>query len=176
MSNNALNHITGSLSDLKDIIVPKSAGFFPPAPAWFAAAVLLAFFFIRWGVRKYTAYQENRYRREAEKQLSLLEKIIQTSTDQDQRVKAAMALPVLLKQTAIAAYKREKVARLSQDQWLAFLDKKASMTSFSRESGQVLTWCAYGPSEKISAVPRESFTALAAVIRKWIRKHAKEKA
>jgi Domain of unknown function (DUF4381) len=164
-------NITGNLSELQDIIVTDSIGFYPPAPAWGPIAFLLAWFLIRRGYRSFRSYQANRYRREAEHQLSLLEKIILTAGDPGQCRRAAMALPGLLKQTAISAYKRETVASLNLDKWLAFLDETSGMTDFSGKTGRLLLLCAYGTPDQITGIAQEEVVQLIAVARKWIRKH-----
>ena len=174
MSNQAPIKITGSLSDLQDIIIPESVSIFPLAPAWYAAAGILAFLLIRFGIRRYKSFRENRYRRDAGKELDHLEKIILDSNDPKDKVRGAMALPGLLKQTAISAYKRKTVAGLSQEAWSAFLDKKGSMKAFSGETGRLLSICAYGTPEQISALSESSRKELIAIIRKWIQKHLKE--
>lgn len=167
-------NLTGNLSELQDIIVPDSIGFFPPAPAWGAAAFLLAFFLIRQGYRLFWAYQANRYRREAQKRLDRLEKIILTDSDPGQRRRAAMTLPELLKQTAISAYSRETVAALSQDRWLEFLNEHGRTTDFSGDPGRLLLVCAYETPDRISAVSQSDFMALIIAIGKWIKKHKTE--
>lgn len=174
MSNPSPVKITGSLSDLQDIIIPDSASFLPPAPAWYAAAGLIAFFLIRFSIKRYKVFQENRYRRDAVKELDRLEKIILSSNDAKARAKCAMALPVLLKQTAISAYERRTVADLSRERWFSFLDKKGSMKAFSGESGRILSICAYGSPDQINALSESSYTELIAMIRQWIQTHLKE--
>jgi hypothetical protein len=94
----------------------------------------------------------NRYRREALRQLAL------ATPDQ---------FSALLKRTALAVWPREKVASLSGDDWLKFLDDTATTKSFQTIPGNRIEELAL----LRSVTPSEDEQALRAIAADWIRRH-----
>jgi len=88
---------------------------------------------------------------------------------EDGRV-ALSALPALLKWTAIAATSRAKVATLSGDEWLRFLDRSLGGHEFERGSGRLLSRIAYS-NAATPEISREQIDSLITLSRRWIERH-----
>ena len=151
----------GSLDRLHDIAVPPPVSWWPPAPGWCVlggiALVVLGSFALAGLVR----WRRDRYRREA---LTELDRI----TRDPLAPSSLSAVAELVKHVALAACPRDRVASLTGDAWLAFLDKSGRTDVFTRGAGRVLREAAYrknGPHE-----PREILN-LAGVVRLWIKHH-----
>jgi hypothetical protein len=108
-------------------------------------------------------YRANAYRRESIKTLFIIEKRFE-STQEFECVNEAMAV---VKQVAIVTYGRNKVADLSGDHWLQFLDDNFKTETFVPFSSVIQT-ALY--QNKISNI--ESTKPLFSVIKNWIKKHA----
>lgn len=163
--------LTGSLSELQDIIMPEAVGFFPPAPGLYPIGLILIAIAVNFFINQYRNYKQNRYRRQAMDQLKGLEKIIISSSDETLRINAASSLPVLLKRTAITAFGREKTAALSQNSWMNFLNSKISRTRFSSDMAGILSICAWGSKDQILAISRDTFKELLSLMGAWITTH-----
>ncbi len=142
--------------------------------AWISLGFFLSFLVIRLVIRQAAAYRHNRYRRQALKLVSAIEKDLFSSGHADNLVSLASSLPALLKQTAITAFGRKTVAGLNQNEWIAFLNASAPGVTFSPETAQVLTTCAYGSFTRINALHKTSLTQFINLIKKWIKTHKKE--
>lgn len=131
----------------------------PPPPAWtpqtvgwyvlFTIAGLLVLWMIVHLVRRWFA---NRYRREALRELALL---------------PPEQFAALLKRTALAAWSREKVASLSGEAWLTFLDESADGNLFHRSPADRIEEMALR-SETLSSEDEQSLRKTTA---EWIRRH-----
>jgi hypothetical protein len=147
----------GSLDRLHDIVTPPPAPWWPPAPAWYALGAIvfvllavLAWRGIAWWVR-------NRYRRAA---LAELPKLEAAAGEAD----TLPALAELVKRVGLVAFPRERVAALSGDEWLAFLDRTGATDTFTRGPGRKLE-AGYEPGTH--RVSPELFAA----VRHWIQHH-----
>ena len=136
---------------LRDIHLPEAISWWPPAPGWWLlfalllAVVALCFFLIK-------LWRRGRLRREARMALQQ----IQISYKQQQDgVRLATDLSVLLRRIAISRYPQTEVAALTDSQWLTFLDqgiaKSKAAGGFSQGVGQVLTVAPYRPNVEIDA-------------------------
>ena len=82
------------------------------------------------------------------------------------------SLSALLKRVAMTAYSRERVASLSGEAWLQFLNQQVAGRGLAKEWGQCLKTAPYqtdGP-----AVSSEERRALIERVRQWIRHHRPE--
>jgi hypothetical protein len=151
----------GSLDRLHDIATPPTVPWWPPALGWFVVAgiALAALGLVAWlGIVR---WQHSRYRREA---LSELDRIAR-----DPRASSSVAhVAELVKRVALAAYPRDRVASLTGDAWLAFLDATGGTDAFTRGAGRVLKDAAY---RKEAVGNRSDFVNLAGVVRQWIAHH-----
>lgn len=149
-----------SLSRLHDVIAPDPVPLWPLAPGWLWLLGMLALVLAALGLRGLIRFQRNRYRREALRELAQL----QARADAD----VLADLSVLLKRTALTAFPREQVARLTGEPWFAFLDRSGG-TDFSGGTGRILedaTYHAAAPGPEAN-----SLQPLFAEVRQWIQQH-----
>ena len=151
----------GSLDRLHDIAVPPPVPWWPPAPGWYilGGMVLALLGLAAWAAL--ARWRRDRYRREA---LGDLDRI---ARDPD-APSSISAVAELVKRVALAAYPRDRVASLTGDAWLAFLDATGGTDAFTRGAGRALKDAAYRRD-----APREpsELRGLADVVRHWITHH-----
>ena len=158
-----------NLEQLKELaaplIPPDAMGIWPPDPwVWglvAGLAVLLGLWlWWRW-------YQRTRTRRYAYNELEAIAQRYQESGDAQRYL---YELNLLLRRIAVRNFQREKVAALTGEDWLDFLDwsrgrRRTEDPGFREGSGKVLAWGAY------QAQP-DSFDAdsLQQLVKAWIRR------
>jgi len=149
--------------ELKPLLEPEAVRLSFETPGWYilGAVVLLALIFVT--IKWISFYKQNAYRREALKNLALIESRFQQQND-----KACVndAL-VLLKMVAIQAFGRPKVAQLYGEEWLVFLEKKGKDTPFQNYSSSILSM-AY--NQKLSDI--NEIKSIFSLTQKWIKTHA----
>lgn len=108
------------LSALKDIHLPQTGGFWPPAPGWWfvALALLLIIGVVIWLVRR--RIQQSRWVRQAKAELAELARTA------DQSPQWFAQLNSLLKRAARQRYPELHPEALSGEAWVAFLLSKAA--------------------------------------------------
>jgi hypothetical protein len=148
----------GSLDRLHDIVTPPPVPWWPPAPGWYVVGgvglVLL-------GVAAWAAvgrWWAGRYRRAALRELDQLPR----------GGKVVPAVAELLKRTALAAFPRDRVASLTGDRWLQFLNATGRTEDFTRYPGTVLGDAQYQPGPVLTD---EHESTLLLIARHWIRHH-----
>lgn len=147
---------TANLSRLHDLVELPPIVWWPPAPGWDVAGILLLVLLL-WSLYRWAVWwRKNAYRREALKLLKALP--VDTSS--------LPKLDELLKRVALSAYPREQVASLNGVAWLEFLDRAANSKEFMKGAGRVLGEAAY-VSENSQADVRPVMT----VAENWIRQH-----
>lgn len=157
-----------SLQNLHDIIVPVSVSWLPPAPGWYALTGTLCVAGSWLLLHKYLQWKRNSYRREA---LALLQKL-RVELEHPQRYGEQLPkLPQLLKRTAIAAYGRERVAHLSGDEWLAFLDTSSGSDRFTAGSGRFVFDCAYESGDSLSQLTYDQVNGTVEAVTFWFNSH-----
>jgi len=150
-----MNGDPADLANLRDIVLPSTIPWWPPAPGiWILLAGLLAAALAA-SVRAFRHYRANAYRREAVRELDGL-------TDMT-------GIMPLLKRAAMVAYGREAVASLSGDAFLAFLDRTGGTGAFTSGPARLLPSLAY--SKEASPTPGDLDRAVADA-RRWLRKHS----
>jgi len=150
------------LDQLKDIHLPEAVGFWPPASGWWllAAAFIAA---LLTGIFLYHRHQKSAYRRSAVRQLNSL---FSDYPQPQQSQQIAALLNQLLKAVAQQSYSTNQVSRLTESQWLNFLDSSANMQSFVQGPGQILASAPYDQNSRISDA-----AALKQCCTQWIRRH-----
>lgn len=155
------------LQQLRDIHLPAAVSWWPPAPGWWllliAALISLAIAFL-W-LRNHR--RKNRYRRLALQHLHTLRDQWRQQERQQQRDDGALtqAINRLLKQTALAAYPRQRVAALTGADWLLFLDSGLKQPRFTEPELRALASTYQATPQTISAA------ALFDASEYWIRRH-----
>ena len=157
-----------SLQNLNDIIEPAAVRFWPPAPGvWMILALVLLWISV--GVAMlWFRRRQNAYRRAGMRELLNIRLRMNTP---DGRKVAVQELSVLLKRVALTAFPREKVAALSGDNWLAFLDASMGGGRFSSPAGNLLAESAYRPSDFSLEVSDRQIDELFNLAEKWIQRH-----
>ena len=107
-----------------DILEPDPIPFTFETIGWKILGVVLVLIAIFGFYKWLKLYKKNAYRREALKQISLVE--VGSLTSQEQ----LNQLNIILKQVAILAFGREQVAELFGENWLLFLDSKNKKSEF----------------------------------------------
>ena len=131
-------------------------------------AVVVLIVAVWWGYKRYRSWLANRYRGVALKQLEGLERQL---SDTANRVNALTAIPVLVKQTALQCYPREKVAELHGATWLAFLNASYGGTGFTEGTGKILPALAYQSPTTLQQFPKSTVKELVELVKTWIKKH-----
>ncbi len=145
---------------IEEIHMPEPVAWWPAAPGWRVLGLLLLAFVLYRFVRACRRWWRNRYRREA---LRRLEAFLGAG-----RREALRHLPFLLKATALRAYPRDRVAGLSGEPWLAFLDSRYKGPSF-RKDGLLLSVAYRDPAAWDFS--KERGDALITMARRWIKEH-----
>ena len=156
-----------SLQNLKDIVEPAAVGFWPPAPGvWLllALALLWSGFGVALG---WLRWRQDAYRRAGVRELLTIRGRLEAEGPKE----AIHELAVLLKRVALTAFPRDRVASISGDNWLAFLDATMRGGTFAGASGKLLTDSLYrstGVSFEISHQQVEELFERAGT---WIKRH-----
>jgi hypothetical protein len=162
---------TSTLGHLHDIVFPEPVSWVPQTVGWWAALVLVGLLLGWVGYATYNRWQANRYRRLALNQLRQIEAELCTL---DRRVTALLELPVLMKQTVLACWKRSDVASLTGEDWLRFLDESYCGKGFTQGPGRLLPTLAYSPPStlhQLSNIGSDEVKKLIVLIREWIQHH-----
>lgn len=145
------------LSQLRDIHVPVTGGFWPPAPGWWILAVLLVAALMGFVWLFLRRRKRNRWQRLAKTELARLA----GSASPDPLWFAQ--LNTLLKQAARERYPDQHPEALSGEAWVAFLlTTAAADPAASRPVAEALVRSAWQPT--VSADPTEAL----AFARRWL--------
>jgi len=156
-----------SLQNLHDIVMPPTVSWWPPAPGWYAVAsgILIGIVWFIW--QRYWQWRADAYRRAALNELSRLKSLI----DSEEREPALRKLPELVKRTAMSAWPREKLAALTGNGWLQFLDRFGNTDAFTKGDGQLLTELPYAGHQKLNGISDDQVFSLVKIVEKWILEH-----
>lgn len=150
-------------SKLKPLYEPADVQFSFQTPGWYIllalVIILITIFLIKW-IRH---YNRNRYRREALKNL----KVIESHYDSKADISYLNEVFVLLKYVAIQKFGREMVAQSFGENWLNFLEEKGKKTPFQKHA-TVFSAVLYKSGEVSSAEAKQ----IIELTRKWIKTHA----
>jgi hypothetical protein len=159
------------LEGLIEIALPQAIRYTPQTIGWLILFGLILILFIWIVYRRYQYRKANRYRRWALEKLQDIERILRQNLGLE---KALAEIPVLVKQTALHCFPREKIASLSGENWLRFLDASCGGTDFTDGPGQILEQTAYQPHKRLEQYKAEEIYDLIHVVHKWIKKHRRE--
>ncbi|EJT01970.1 DUF4381 domain-containing protein [Rhizobium sp. CCGE 510] len=156
-----------ALRTMKDIVLPSPVSWLPQTWGWLAAASVAVLALATWVAFAILRYRRNAYRREALKLLDGIEQRLRSATS---RQAALQDLGVLLKRVAIKTWGREKVARLSGNEWSNFL------TEHGRPGGRPLLSemaddIEYRDATFLERLPDDLGDDLAEDARRWIGGH-----
>lgn len=160
--------LAARLAALHDIVVPPPVPWWPPAPGWYAVAALV-FALIGWVAwRVYRHWRANAYRRVA---LRSLASIRVPLSDSARRGAALTELAALLRRAALHVAPRERVAALSGDAWLAFLDEGVGGHAFRGDAGRLILSAPFQPVEAVARIPATELDALCRIAERWLKAH-----
>lgn len=149
-----------ALGDFVEVASPEAVSWWPQTTGWWwLGAILLGYALYR-GWRLLQHWYRNRYRREAADRLQQLVGATETPG-------LVADVNRLLKLTAIVAYSREKVARLSGDEWVSFLNRHCPTAPFSPQQGQLLSEATYTGQ----AIAPETGQQLLDAVLAWVQQH-----
>ena len=135
---------------LRDLHLPDAIGWWPPAPGWWVVIALLAagLGYLAW--RAFLRWQFNGPRRYALRQLARYEAEYLEYRDP---VKLGKQLSELLRRGMLAYAPRDKVAGLTGEAWLTWLDEGMPVPYFHTDGGKSLLNLPYrDPEGDFSAI------------------------
>lgn len=150
------------LADLRGYHLPEPVGWWPPAPGWWLL-VLLGLALVAAAVHLLA----RRYRRGVAARAARTElRALRASFIRDgDTVALARGVSRLLRRFALVRFPRRRVAGLTGDDWLAFLDDQGGNGRFLKGPGRRLTDAPYLPAADL---PADELTDLAS---DWIRRN-----
>mgnify|MGYP003626570476 CR=1 FL=1 len=161
------------LAGLADIVLPEPVAWWPSTPAWHVLLVLLLLALAALAWRKARAWARNAYRREAARRLALLR--AEVAKGGAAREAALRALPVLIREVALTAFPRGRVAGLTGEAWLSFLDGTRPDTGarggFVSGPGRWLADAAYVAPSALDALDAAEVEHLFALAERWVETH-----
>lgn len=149
---------------LRDIHLPDAVGFWPPAPGWWALALLLPA--LLFGLRQ--LYKRIR-RRSAVKIAGKLLQSMRRQPNGDAKQTLA-ALSALLRRVALSTAPRRDVASLSGLAWLQYLDRSLPDAPFSQGPGRCLADAHFRPHAPAEA----ELDAVFELCERWLKQQAKK--
>lgn len=149
-----------ALGDFVEVVAPAAVDWWPQTTGWWWLGALLGGYAAYRGWQALRRWYRNRYRREAAARLQRLAGAAQGPT-------LVADLNRLLKLTALVAYSRDQVARLSGQEWVDFLNGHCPGSPFSAEQGEMLAVATY-TGRPIEA---DAGRLLLAACLAWVREH-----
>jgi hypothetical protein len=149
-----------ALGDFVEIVPPGPIDWLPQTLGWQIVAIVTTALAARYIFKKLRSWYQNRYRREAAQRLKKIEQI----TDGDRQI---MELNRLLKLTALVAYSREAVAKLSGTPWVDFLNDQCITPVFTNSQMSLLGRGSYQRMD----IDKAAIDALLVASARWIEEH-----
>jgi Domain of unknown function (DUF4381) len=168
-----------SLDQLHTIVLPPDISWWPIAPGWYVLALLLLWVFLWFGFFRLKQHRSLAYRREALGELAALQLILsdantvsgadsETDAKAEQAVEVIRSATTLLKRTAIHVYSRERVASLTGEEWVEFLESNGPPELFNRFDSDILIDGANGYLRSSPQILDQATSVLTA-IKVWVR-------
>lgn len=149
-----------ALGDFAEVASPAAISWWPQTTGWWwLGAIVLALVLYR-GWKKLRHWYRNRYRREAVERLQRIDSTGNSAT-------LVADINRLLKLTALAAFSRDQVARLSGEDWVVFLNRQCPEAPFAAEEARLLAEAAYTGAPVDTAAGRRLLAASVA----WVLAH-----
>jgi len=147
---------------LKDIHLPQTVGWWPPAPGWWLVGLalgLIGFIVARWlkHLRRQTIYKE-------------AQRILKNLRAQGGDSRTIISdLSELLRRVAVSGRTRDQVASLRGEAWLSYLDRSLPDAPFSRGLGRCLADAHYRPEQADVDI-----AALFDLCERWLKQQGKQ--
>ena len=152
------NYVLGE--DFVEVTAPDAISWLPQTVGWKCLALIVGVLLLRLCWRRLRHWYRNRYRREALTRLATL-------AQQAPHEQWLSDLNQLLKLTALAGYSRARVARLTGDERVEFLNSVCAEAPFSGNSGRLLASGVYA----LQLPPEGEREQLLAASRLWMTSH-----
>ncbi len=162
------------IDGLHEIALPEAVSYLPQTVGWYLLLALIVALLVWLSIRWTRHSKANRYRSFALSRLEELER--QLELEAGVRSTSLTALPLLVKQTALEAYRRDDVASLSGEAWLKFLNKSYGGVDFTEGAGRLLPVLSYVSPNALQNINDDQITGLIDLVRKWIKHHQIPKA
>ncbi len=146
------------ISKLRDIHPPAPVSWWPPAPGWWVLlALMLAAVLAAW-------YWQRRRRRSSAYEAALRElDALQRQLEDGARSREVVAeLSMLMRRYALACHPRQRVAGLTGEAWLRFLEAGGGEGTFLRGPGRQLCRAPYAAEDPPEAAE------LLGLARRWV--------
>lgn len=154
---------SSALPQLRDIHLPSSPDFWPPAPGWWLLTTLILFIG-SWLFLKFIAARKLKRKQQAIlATLKPIEAKLLTTPDN----KALSDLNIFIRQLALTHFPQTEIASLSGHSWLTFLDKSGRTRQFTQGAGQILATAPYFPDHK--SIDKKQAKALLKVVKDWMK-------
>jgi hypothetical protein len=137
MGGDAFAARAAELANLKDIHSPKPVGLWPLAVGWYILFFLIAILMSAVGFSIYKNIRINKAKKEA---LLLLHQYENEFKQKRNIVSSCARVSELLKRVALFYYPREKVAALSGDAWVQFLNETSQKLDFQKVSNELVVY------------------------------------
>jgi hypothetical protein len=155
------------LARLEGIVEPAPVCWAPQTTAWWVVGLVLlglGFGSSIWAIRR---WRSNRYRREALTELTAIESRLLAGDPS-----AIISVAVVLRRVALHITPRERVASLTGEKWLGFLNDHVRQPAFTEDAARLLIDVAYAPL----VPPRDDdeddvWTEFIGGARNWVRRH-----
>lgn len=147
------NYVLGP--EFVEVTSPQAISWWPQTTGWTLLAFILLGLAADRARKRLLHWYRNRYRREATQQLHHLGRA------------GASDINRLLKLTALAAFPRERVASLSGESWVTFLNAQCDEPVFDAELGRLLALGAY-TGQPLEKRAREQLMSASLT---WIQQH-----
>ena len=149
-----------ALGNFVEVVPPGPIDWLPQTLGWQIAAIVATVFATRYIFKKLRYWYQNRYRTEAAERLKKIEQIAEGD-------RLIMELNRLLKLTALVAYSRETVAKLSGTTWVDFLNDQCAAPVFTNRQVSLL---ARGSYQRMD-IDKTAIDGLLHASARWIEEH-----
>lgn len=143
---------------LRDIHLPDSVAWWPPAPGWWIAALILLALAALWIVRRYRA-------RHVRAALAAVRRVVAELEAGAEPVACLQSLSVTMRRFVMTVT-HGAAAGYTGARWLEYLDGRWDRDAFTRGAGRLLTAAPYA---RPGSVPAEQALDLASVCAAWLR-------
>ncbi len=153
---------------IAEIRIPDPVPWTPAAPGWMIVWAILSGIGIWILILLFLKWKQNAYRRQALKVLKVLKQ-------KDFMAEKAVlcALPPLLKNTALKAFPKTRVAPLFGEKWISFLESRYLDPGFRGNAGKNLMVISY-QNPKNWTITREQAEEIFSLVERWVRHHRRE--
>lgn len=148
-----------ALKDFAELVPPDSISWLPQTPGWAWLGLAVLVLALRYLWRRLKHWYSNRYRREAIIRLRAL-------AGTEESTAFVSDVNRILKITALVAYSRTAVAKLSGQDWVNFLNQQCPQAPFDPQQMQLLATAVYGGSSGNDQRPQLLAASLA-----WVAQH-----